>query len=129
MGRLGRGLSCGLRHGLDRRCCTLLGMSGRRLQHRSGLRALAQRVQHHAQHLFFRSGLADPYLKLARALLHEHLHAGDHSDALLAGEPQQRRLNRVVDQVEDVARIQLYESSGAVGTFFPANRPCQAAWR
>ena len=53
-------------------------------QVRGGLAALAQRVQHDAEHLLLGSGLAGPDLELARALLDEHLDAGDDRDALLA---------------------------------------------
>ena len=60
-----------------------------------------------AQHLFFGGGLAGEDLELARALLHEHLDAGDDGDALLAGHAEQRRFERVVDEVEDQLGVEV----------------------
>ncbi len=64
-------------------------------------------MDHDAEHLFLGSGLAGPDLELARALLDEHLDAGDDGDALLAGHAEERGLERVVDEIEDQLGVQV----------------------
>jgi hypothetical protein len=92
-----------------------MGWSGRLFRFRGGscgglgggLGLLAEGVDDDAQHLLFGGGLAGPDLELARALLHEHLDAGDDWDALLAGETEQRRFEWVVDEVEDELGVEV----------------------
>ena len=63
-------------------------------------------MENDSQHLFFGSGFAGPDLKLARTLLHEHLDAGDDGYATFAGGPYERRIDGVVNSVEDQPGIQ-----------------------
>ena len=87
---------------------------------------LAEGVEDDAEHLLFGGGFAGEDFELARALLHEHLDAGDDGDALLAGHVDERRLQRVVDEVEDEAGVEVlgFEDGAA-----PCCRPCRRAWR
>lgn len=62
----------------------------------------------YAEHLLFGSWFAGPDFELTRALLHEHLDAGDDGDVLLAGEAQQRCLQWVVDEIEDELGVQVF---------------------
>src|SRR5271165_3932131 len=64
-------------------------------------------MNYHAQHLFFRSGFACPDLELPGTLVNEHLHACDHGNTFLPRHANERRLKRVVDQVEDQPRVNL----------------------
>ena len=86
---------------------------------------LAQSVDDDAQHLFFGGGLAGPDFELARALLHEHLDARDDGDVLLAGQAEERRFERVVDEIEDELGVQVlrFEDAGRSSC-----RPCRRAW-
>ncbi len=79
-----------------------------------------------AEHLFLGGGLAGEDLELARALLDEHLDAGDDGDALLAGETEQRGFERVVDEVEDELGVEVlrFEDLSALVV-----RPCRWGWR
>jgi hypothetical protein len=65
-------------------------------------------VDDDAQHLFFGGGFAGEDFELARALLDEHLDAGDDGDALLAGHAEQRGFERVVDQIEDELGVEVF---------------------
>src|SRR5579862_1390880 len=58
-----------------------------------------------SEHLLFGSGFAGPDLKLARALVYEHLDAGNDWNIFLTRHAQQRGIDRVIDHVEDEARI------------------------
>src|SRR5207302_9846112 len=82
--------------------CSRLGLRCSRLS------LLAQRMYDHTQHLLLRRGFAREYLELARALLHKHLNARNNRNALLASHAKQRRLQRVVDQIEHKLRIQVF---------------------
>src|SRR5271165_5498804 len=61
--------------------------------------------KHDTEHFGLRSGLSGPELELTRTLVDEHLHSLDGRDAARAGFLEQRRIQGVVDQVEDQARI------------------------
>ena len=59
----------------------------------------------YAEHFGFWGWLAGPELKLARALLDEHFHALDGVEAALAGDLQERRVEGIIDQIEDQAGL------------------------
>ena len=79
-----------------------------------GFGLLAERVEDDAEHLFFWRRLAGEDFELARALLHEHLDAGDDGDGLLARHADERRFQRVVDEVEDELGVEVlgFEDGG-----------------
>ncbi len=92
---------------------------------RFSLGALSKRMYHHSHHLFFRRGLAGPDLKLPRSLVHEHLYTRNHCDSFFASRSDQRRINRVVDQIEDQPRIDLFRLQDR---WLASRRACRSAW-
>ena len=66
----------------------------------------------HALHLGLGGRFAGPKLELARALLDEHLQAGDDRNAARLGQLEQRRLQRVVDHVEDQTGVEFILCDG-----------------
>ena len=68
---------------------------------------LAQLMDDDPQHLFLGGRLARPNLELPRTLVDEHLDARDHRNSFFPRRPDQRRIDRVIDQVEDQPGIDL----------------------
>jgi len=82
-------------------------------------------VNDDAKHLLFRSGFAGPDFKLAGALVDEHLDTGDDGNVLFAGHAQQRRVDRVIDHIEDEARVDFFRFENVVRLYpVHADRRC-----
>jgi len=73
-------------------------------------------VDDYAEHFFFGGGFAGPDFELAGSLVDEHFDAGDDGEAFFAGHADQRRVDGVVDQVEDEAGVELlrFEERGGL---------------
>jgi len=72
---------------------------------RLALVGLVEGEEDYAEHFGFGRWFAGPEFELTRALLDEHFHSLNGVEAALAGDLKERRVERVVDQVEDQTRF------------------------
>src|SRR5882724_5121364 len=70
--------------------------------------ALTQGMDNDTEHLVLRSGFAGPDLELAGSLLNEHLHTEDDGNVFGACKANERRLDRVIDKIEEEAAVELF---------------------